>query len=649
MQKYALVYDTETNGFYDEATIMWTFCAKDMRTGQRWTFGGPDGVYKDREAIQALFLNSDMVICHNQIKHDLPVLAKLGIVGQKHWRHAKVLDTFVISSVLNPDRPIPPGCKGGHSLEAYGVLSGGEVEKVQHENWLEFDQNMIVRCESDVDLTEYTYRYLAAEASEDKWDWKRAIDMEHKVAFIIAKQERNGWQFDVDGANALVERLDAEIEAIDAKLKPLLPPLEVPEDKAPKFPEKKFTKDGKPTAQALKYWRTELETFDGDPADFLRSEAASKPKKFFTEQNPGSQNQMKDFLLTQGWKPIEYTEKGSPKITEESLKSVKGEAGELVAHRFVVMARRTLLKNTKDDEKGLINLVRPDGRISAVANPCATPTGRMRHKNVVNIPASRSEYGSDIRGLFITKKVPGTPVWTFESHGKVITVDDGSYALVGCDAAGLELRNLASRMGDRDFINMIVNGKKEEGTDVHTFFKNVLCDFIDTRDEAKTIEYAMIYGAGDEKLGKIAVRGPKDLAKRGKAVREKIAQEIPALDDLVKHVKMVAKRGYLKGLDGRKIWVRSEHAALNSLLQCDGALVMKVALLELQKNATRDRIDFAFVGNIHDEVQAEVYPLQAVQFAELARNSIRDAGVILGMMCPLEGESNIGKSWADTH
>lgn len=649
MQKYALVYDTETNGFYEEATIMWTFCAKDMRTGQRWSFGGPDGVYKDREAIQQLFLNSDMVICHNQIKHDLPILAKLKIVGQAHWRHAKVLDTFVISSVLNPDRPIPPGCKGGHSLEAFGVLSGGEVTKVKHEDWLNFDPNMIVRCESDVDLTEYTYRYLAAEASEDQWPWKKAIDMEHQIAFIIAKQERTGWQFDTEAALALVDKLDAEVEVIDSKLKPLLPPLPVPDEKARKFPEKRFTKDGKPTAQALKYWADEIEASGGDALAFLRSEAAATPKTFFIEQNPASQTQMKDFLLTQGWQPTEYTEKGSPKITEDSLASIQGEVGQIVAHRFVVMARRTLLKNTKSDERGLINLVRPDGRISAIANPCATPTARMKHKGIVNIPASRSEYGSEIRALFCTKKVPGTPIWTFQHHGQQIIVDDGSYALVGCDAAGLELRNLASRMGDMDYIDRLVNGKKEDGTDAHTFTKNLLSEFIDTRDEAKTVIYAMIYGAGDEKLGKIASRGPSNLVKRGKLMRSKIAEGIPALDDLVKRVKMVAKRGYLKGLDGRKIWVRSEHAALNSLLQCDGALVMKVALLELQKNATCDRIDFAFVGNIHDEIQAEVYPLQASQFADLARNSIRDAGVILGMVCPLEGESNVGTNWKFTH
>lgn len=83
-QKYALAFDTESNGFLEDATILWTFCAKDMRTKQRWAFGGPEGVYADRALIQQLLLNSDMIVCHNQIKHDLPLLNKLKIAGKQH-------------------------------------------------------------------------------------------------------------------------------------------------------------------------------------------------------------------------------------------------------------------------------------------------------------------------------------------------------------------------------------------------------------------------------------------------------------------------------------------------------------------------------------------------------------------------------------
>lgn len=648
--KYFLVYDTESDGFWENCTTLWTFCAKDMRTGKRWAFGGPEGCQPYRKDIQELFLNADHIICHNQIKHDLPVMDKLGIVNKKHWQHAKVIDTFTLSSLLNPDRPAPPGCRGGHSLQAFGVLAKGDVaEKVEQETWDVYDPNMLVRCAGDVDLTEYTYRYLMAEIKEDGWDWKQSFDLETKVAFIIAKQERNGWQFDVEKAKQLVQWIDSEIVKVDEKLVPMLPPVIIPEAKARKFPTKKFTVKGDPAAQALKYWAEELEGMTDlqQIREFLQ--AQDKPKQFVEPRNPGSQSQMKEYLLTVGWKPTQFTDKGSPKLTEDSLDSIQGEAGNLFAHRCILTARRSLLLNDGDDSKGLINKVRPDGRISAVANPMATPTARMKHKNVVNIPASRSVLGKEVRSLFTTKREEGIPVWTFDHHGEIITVDDGRWALVGCDAAGLELRNLASRMNDKEYIEKVANGKKEDGTDVHTFNQRILSEFIDSRDEAKNILYAFMYGAGDEKLGTMCVRGPKDFTKRGKLVRETFLKNIPALDDLIGRVKKVSKRGHLKGLDGRKIWVRNEHAALNSLLQCDGALVMKVALVELQKNVAKERILANFVGNIHDEIQAEVFPTQAVRFGDLARQSIKDAGIILGMNCPLEGESNIGLDWSMTH
>lgn len=647
-QKYALSFDTESNGFLEDATIMWEFCAKDMRTKQRWSFGGPEGVHADRALIQQLLLNSDMIVCHNQIKHDLPLLNKLRIANKSHWGHAKIVDTFALSSLLNPDRPTPPGCKSGHSLKAFGILSGGEVEKVEQETWDTYDPNMRTRCESDVDLTEYTYRYLSAEIAEDKWDWKRAFELETKVAFLIAKQERDGWQFDSEKAKELVAWIDNEIVEIDKVLVPMLPPVILSEVDAPSFPKKKFKKNGEPTTHALKYWSAELEGKSPEEvAEYLRQDL--QPKVFSHPRNPGSQNQMKEYLLTVGWEPIEYTEKGSPKLTEESLDSIQGEAGKLFARRAILTSRRGLLLNVKSDEKGLITKVRPDGRIPALANPCGTPTGRMTHKNIVNVPAARSLLGPEIRSLFCTKKVPGTPIWTFENHGQIITVDDGSYAQVGCDAAGLELRNMASRMNDAEYIERVVNGKKEDKTDVHNFTLRILSEFIDNRDDAKNILYAFIYGAGDEKLGKMCSRGPSNFSKRGKIVRATFLQNIPALDDLVNRTKKIAKRGWLTGLDGRKIWVRSEHSALNSLLQCDGALVMKVALVELFDKATKERIDFKFVGNIHDEIQSEVYPLQAQRFAELACNSIRDAGIILGMNCPLEGEAQVGLNWGQTH
>ena len=123
----------------------------------------------------------------------------------------------------------------------------------------------------------------------------------------------------------------------------------------------------------------------------------------------------------------------------------------------------------------------------------------------------------------------------------------------------------------------------------------------------------------------------------------------PALVELKANVAQAAARGYVVGLDKRKVFIRSEHAALNSLLQSAGALVMKQALVILDDYATRWKLDYKFVGNIHDEFQVEVREDHAERFGSLAASCIEAAGIHFKLRCPLAGEFNIGNNWAETH
>lgn len=161
---------------------------------------------------------------------------------------------------------------------------------------------------------------------------------------------------------------------------------------------------------------------------------------------------------------------------------------------------------------------------------------------------------------------------------------------------------------------------------------------------------AFLYGAGDAKLGSIVGKGRQAGAK----LRAKFLAGLPALEKLVNGVKRRAKeRGYLVGLDGRKLHIRSDHAALNTLLQSAGALVMKKALhildTMLQEAGLVPGIDYEFVANIHDEFQIEVSEQHAEFVGKSAAESIRKAGEYFGFRCPLDGEFKIGRNWAATH
>ena len=257
-----------------------------------------------------------------------------------------------------------------------------------------------------------------------------------------------------------------------------------------------------------------------------------------------------------------------------------------------------------------------DGRIHGFVNTNGAVTGRMTHSspNMAQVPSTSSPYGKECREC-----------WTVENN----------YKLVGIDASGLELRMLAHYMNDEGFTYELLNG------DIHT--ANQMAAGLESRPQAKTFIYALLYGAGDAKLGSVVGGDAKD----GGRLRQSFFDNLPAFKDLKDRVGRAAKRGYLKGLDKRKLFVRSEHAALNTLLQGAGAIVMKQAVVNLQESI-KD-LDAYFVANVHDEWQIEAHKDIADKVGELGILAIEKAGKDFNLKCELTGEYNVGNNWADTH
>jgi DNA polymerase I-like protein with 3'-5' exonuclease and polymerase domains len=196
---------------------------------------------------------------------------------------------------------------------------------------------------------------------------------------------------------------------------------------------------------------------------------------------------------------------------------------------------------------------------------------------------------------------------------------------------------LAHYMDDEGYTNEVTEG------DIHT--ANQKAAGLKSRDQAKTFIYAFIYGAGDAKIGSV-VGGGKRL---GAELKKRFLDNNPSLKTLRDRVSQAAKRGYLKGLDGRKIFIRNEHAALNSLLQGGGAIVMKRALVQLYSLIKLNAYDAKIVANIHDEWQIEVKEEIADAVGEVAVRCIEEAGDYYNMRCPLTGEYKIGDNWNETH
>jgi len=298
-------------------------------------------------------------------------------------------------------------------------------------------------------------------------------------------------------------------------------------------------------------------------------------------------------------------------------KTTLKETAELIKEYLMLQKRIAQIESWMD-------AVGSDGRVHGRVITNGAVTGRMTHSNpnMAQIPNAGSPYGPECRQCW--------------------TVEEGN-VLVGADASGLELRMLAHYMKDEAYVKTVTEGSSKDGTDVHTV--NQRAAGLSTRDQAKTFIYAFLYGAGDAKIGSIVGGSARD----GERLKNRFLKSTPSLQRLRETVGRYAVEGYVPGLDGRKIWVRSEHAALNSLLQGAGAIVMKKALVIFEKKLLQEKVFFKMVANVHDEIQIETKPEYAEFVGKSAVQSIREAGEHFRLRCPLDGEYKIGKSWRDTH
>ena len=342
------------------------------------------------------------------------------------------------------------------------------------------------------------------------------------------------------------------------------------------------------------------------------SEKTGKRLKDKVEEfNVGSRKQIASRLQSLGVKFTKHTEKGNVIVDEATLKGINRPEAQMIAEYLMLQKRVGMLDSWMDHLKD-------DGRVHGRVISNGAVTGRMTHQspNMGQITSVKSEYGKESRQCW--------------------TVPEG-YKLVGCDLSGIELRCLAHYMQDEAYTHELLEG------DIHT--ANQLAAGLATRDQAKTFIYALLYGAGPAKIGGI-VGGS---ANKGKTLIDKFMGNMPALEKLLRKVQRMAGQGYVPALDGRRIIIRSEHAALNSLLQSAGAIIAKQWCIEAHKLLRKEKIEYKQVAFVHDEIQLEVREDQAEQASVCMIAAAQLAGITLGFRVPVDAEAKIGNNWYETH
>ena len=621
------LFDLEANGFLHQATK--------VHCGAVKAKGLPTKQFRPHQIQELLkeLESYDVLIAHNGLGYDFPLLKKL-----YNWEYkGKIVDSLIMSRLLNPKRLLPPHCPnkkiGPHSIEAWGWRVGRG--KPEHNDWENFSEEMMHRCSEDTEILELVYDELLKEAKGGKW--RNAFLLSFDLFKWLQKQEEYGWMVDKPLMERSVTQLSRWIGLIDKALTPRLPKvLEINETKTQGeygYVKKPFLKSGAYSEISIRF------------CHLANLDPISKPivgpfsRVDFRPVDLDSNIETKDFLLSLGWEPLEWNtdddgNKTSPKLSKDDpFDGIEGKLGRVVAKRVQCKQRRGIIE-------GLIQLVRPDGAIPSVVNTLAV-TGRATHRNIVNIPGAKSFYGRRMRSFFTSR--PGR-------------------VLVGTDSDSCQLRMLAGRMGSEAYINAIVNGDKSKGTDNHSLTMKI-CE-LDSRDRAKTVMYCLLFGGGDAKLGKSA-----NQIGNGAEVRQKLYKGFDGLEQLVENLtkewKQTAKTRYNKafrrmeyydgcitGLDGRPIKVPSEHQLLVYLLQSDEAIAMTKAYCLMAERLSAKYewgVDWGIVCFYHDEVNIECREEIANDVKKISEQCIVDACEFYNIKCPGKGDGKIGKNWYEVH
>lgn len=656
--------DIESDGFLDEMTKVHCIVLHDLESEKYLRFNDqPHPFVKHGSIDDACLLMSKAERLFFHFGHGFDYLALKRFCKNFNPKVSALFDTVTMATAVYRDikgidfgamkkgKRHPEfakmGLVGKHSLKAWGyrlgVLKSSIADSEGVTDWSSWTPEMEDYCEQDVRVTVALYKLLTSERNLEFHPWE-CHSLDNMFQHCISRQEKHGFYFHEDKAEALNSELQTKLVLLEKELQDEFKPF--------------YKRDKQFTPKR-----------DNIRAGYVAGAEFTKVK--LVEFSPSSRDHIQNRLQKlYGWKPAVFGADGKATVDEQVLSSLPYPTVPRLIDYLVLNKTIGMLSAGKQAWLKYATKGRIHGRVDTMG----AVTWRCTHSkpNVAQVPSVRIDsehiplygqagrYGADCRGLFA---VP---------HGRT---------LCGYDGSGLELRCLAHYMAIYDggaYATIVVHG------DVHT--ENQRAVGLNQRNSAKTWIYAFLYGAGDFKLGTIVVddmspeqrheffencRAEKlsvdeQITRLGRESRARIVENLPALGKLIKDVKKQAKlKGYLKGLDGRRLPVRSQHAALNTLLQSAGAIIMKRWLVILDSDLQEKGMvpyqwryrgkdapvegNYEYVANVHDEAQTEVDDLFTELYGDTALAAFPKAGNYYNFRSEITGAGKHGRCWTDTH
>lgn len=522
---------------------------------------------------------------------------------------------------------------GMHSLEAWGYRLGvlkGDYGK-REDAWAEWSVEMQRYCENDTLVTKALF--LRCDKEVETQGAQYPSELEHELAWYLAQMERNGVPFDMEKALTLQATLAARREELRKELVAEFGWWYAPNGVVtPKRPNR-----NKGTYAGCPY--TKLKVVEFNPSS--RDHIAQRLQKLY------------------GWEPVEFTDGGKPKVDETTLEGLAHipAAKKIIEYLCVQKLLGQLAEG--DAKKAWLSVATNASREGGAITGCYHIHGSVNQNGAVTHRATHS-YPNLAQVPKVMSDKDGNWIYGYEGRWgaecrELFYVPEG-WVMLGADASGLELRCLAhymARYDDGAYGRLILEG------DVHSANRDALgLEGKEGRDKSKTFIYAWLYGAGNWKIGHILdpllPNEEKELL--GKRKKAQFLKNTPALGHLSEAVKAkVLNPKYLLMPDGRRSWVRHQHAALNTLLQGAGAIICKAWIVEFSRRMT-DRFGpqgwggkWAALLWIHDEIEVAVRPEIAEEARQIAVDSIRYITQHFSWRIPLDGDARLGRTWADVH
>ena len=294
------------------------------------------------------------------------------------------------------------------------------------------------------------------------------------------------------------------------------------------------------------------------------------------------------------------------------------------------------LKSTYIDS--LPTMVNPrTGRVHTSYNQTVAATGRLASSdpNLQNIPI-RTEFGRSIRKAF----VPGKK----------------SQLLMSADYSQIELRVMAHVSGDEGLAEAFRNNEDVHATTAAKVFGVSLRDVTrEMRRKAKEVNFGIMYGIG-----------PYGLATRleisqseAKEIIERYFERFPKVKQYIEETKALAYRqGYVTTLLGRRRYLpeiqsnnqnlrqNAERQAINMPIQGTAADMIKIAMVRIDAELIRNKLQSKMLLQVHDELVFEIEKDEETAMRKLVEKQMKEA---LKLNVPVEVEIGVGKNWLEAH